>query len=379
MKRKYLIIISAVLLILIGYVWYHFQYFLQDKKYGSVSTIHTMLVKRSAHTATLLNDGRVFLTGGILKAEGIEENNSSTEFYNPRYDTFYRGPEMNIKRAGHTATLLSNGGVLMTGGFNNDGFLKSAELVNLSSGKFERVNGELSEPRAAHTANLLHDGRVVILGGANGGLKANKYIDVYNPATKSISKINSLLTARTGHTATLLNDGKLLIVGGSQNWRSDVLNTSEIFDPATNTIYQTAKLHVIRNKHAAVKLRDGKVLIIAGSDEAESIGGRYRTCELFDPITNTFRLVKNKLADSRFKITNAADILSNGNIIVAGDGKYAEVFDAQTQTFHTTSGSVEDAWMYPTVTTLKDDRVLIAGGYNGNMQPTNKAWVYKLK
>jgi hypothetical protein len=157
------------------------------------------------------------------------------------------------------------------------------------------------------------------------------------------------------------------------------LNNNEIFDPSTNTIYQTAKLHVIRNKHAAVKLRNGKVLIIAGSDEAESIGGRYRTCELFDPVTNTFQLVKNKLADSRFKITNAADILSNGNIIVAGDGKFVEVFNAQTQTFHTASGSVEEAWMYPAVTALKDDKVLITGGYNGSMEPTNKAWIYSLK
>ncbi len=379
MKRKYLIIISIVLLILTGYVWYHFQYFLQDKKYGSVSTIKAMLVKRSAHTATLLKDGRVFLAGGILNAEGIEENNSSTEFYNPVHNSFYPGPEMSVKRAGHTATLLSNGDVLITGGFNNDGFLKSAELLHLSSGKSERVNGELSEPRAAHTANLLQDGRVVILGGANGGLKANQYIDIYNPATKSISKINSLLTARTGHTTTLLNDGRLLIAGGSENWRSDVLNTNEIFNPATNTIYQTATLHLIRNKHAAVKLRNGKVLIIAGSDEAESIGGRYRTCELFDPVTNTFQSMKNKLADSRFKITNAADILSNGNIIVAGDGKYVEVFDARTQTFHTAKGSVEDSWMYPTVTALKNNKVLIAGGYNGNMEPTNKVWLYSLE
>jgi hypothetical protein len=89
--------------------------------------------------------------------------------------------------------------------------------------------------------------------------------------------------------------------------------------------------------------------------------------------------MKNKLADSRFKITNAADILSNGNIIVAGDGKYVEVFDARTQTFHTAKGSVEDAWMYPTVTALKDNKVLIAGGYNGNMEPTNKVWLYSLK
>jgi N-acetylneuraminic acid mutarotase len=234
-----------------------------------------MHVKRAAHTATLLKDGRIFLTGGILKAEGIEENNSSTEFYNPATNSFSEGPRMSIKRAGHTATLLSNGNVLITGGFNSEGFVSSAELFNANTGKFEAINGMLSEPRAAHTATLLHDERVVILGGANGGVKANQHIDVYDPAMNSIRKINSLITSRTGHTATLLNDGRVLITGGSENWRSNVLNTCEVFDPATNTVSPIANLHLVRNKHAAVKLQDGKVLIIAGSDDAEAIGGRY--------------------------------------------------------------------------------------------------------
>ena len=371
--------IGLTLLTITGYSWYNFQYFLQDSTYGNVSPIGGMHVKRSAHTATLLKDGRIFLAGGILKAEGIEENNSSTEFYIPATNSFSAGPRMSIKRAGHTATLLSNGNVLIAGGFNNEGFVRSAELFNINTGKFEAVNGMLSEPRAAHTATLLHDERVVILGGANGGLKANLYIDVYDPVANSISKINGLITLRTGHTATLLNDDRVLIIGGSENWRSNVLNTCEVFDPATNTVSPIANLHLVRNKHAAVNLQDGKVLIIAGSDDAEAIGGRYNTCELFHPTTNTFRLLDGKLSDSRFKITNATDILPNGNIIIAGDGKYVEVFDTPTQKFHTVRGSVEDAWMYPTVTTFKDAKVLIAGGYNGSMEPTNKAWIYSLR
>lgn len=379
MKEKYWIIISLTLLTITGYTWYNFQYFLQDSTYGTVAPIGKMHVKRSVHTATLLKDGRIFLAGGIFKAVGIEENNSSTEFYNPATNSFSPGPRMSIKRAGHTATLLSNGNILITGGFNNEGFLKSAELFNVNTGKFEAVNGMLSEPRAAHTATLLQDGRIVILGGANGGVKANQHIDIYAPGINSISKINSLITARTGHTATLLNDGRVLIAGGSENWRSNVLNTCEVFDAATNTVSEITNLHLVRNKHAAVRLQDGKVLIIAGSDDAEVIGGRYRTCEIFDPITNTFQLLKIKLADNRFKITNAADILPNGNIIIAGDGKYVEVFDVKSKEFHTVKGSLEDAWMYPTVTTLPDGKVLIAGGYNGSMEPTNKAWIYSLK
>ncbi len=90
-------------------------------------------------------------------------------------------------------------------------------------------------------------------------------------------------------------------------------------------------------------------------------------------------MLKEKLTDSRFKITNAADIRPDGKVIIAGDSKYTEIFDNISKDFFTASGSLGDSWMYPTVTTLQNGNVLVCGGYDGNMQPTNKAWIYKAK
>jgi N-acetylneuraminic acid mutarotase len=329
------------------------------------------------HTATILKNGQVFIAGGILDSRGIEINNKSTEFYDPLKNTFSKGPDMNRLRAGHTATLLEDGNILITGGFDSSGFLKDAELFITNEGTFEKVLSQMTQPRAAHTATLLNNGKVLIVGGVNGGIKANETIDLYDPNTRAFSQVGILNTSRTGHTASLLKNGDVLIVGGSSNWRTDVLSSCEIFNPQTNKLRMAGDLNIKRNKHAAVVLNNGNVLIIAGSSTALEISGRYNTAEIFDSKTQKFSLLPSHLNKSRFKITNAGAILPNGNAIIAGDGKYVEVFDINTMLFHTVKGNVESAYMYPTVTPLHDGQILITGGYDGNMIATNGAWLHK--
>jgi hypothetical protein len=80
-----------------------------------------MNLPRYQHTATLLNNGSVLVTGGIISTNGINNYNSTAELYNPQTGTWrYTGvgsqTGMNSARAGHTATLLSDGRVLIAGG-----------------------------------------------------------------------------------------------------------------------------------------------------------------------------------------------------------------------------------------------------------------------
>ena len=90
-------------------------------------------------------------------------------------------------------------------------------------------------------------------------------------------------------------------------------------------------------------------------------------------------MLESKMEKSRFKITNAADIISNGNVVIAGDGKYVELFNAADGSFKTAKGTVEKAWMYPVVIALTGSKVLITGGYDGNMSTTNGAWIFEEK
>src|SRR2546421_6370369 len=62
---------------------------------------------------------------------------------------------LNTQRSGHTATLLSNGKVLVVGG--GDGVTTSAELYDPATGTWS-LTGTLNVARESHTATLLPNG-----------------------------------------------------------------------------------------------------------------------------------------------------------------------------------------------------------------------------
>src|SRR6185436_19847407 len=109
---------------------------------GAFTATGSMTVSRSAHTATLLPDGRVLIAGGVQDfgpgtvpiplGPGV----ASAELYDPVTGSFTSTGSMSEGRSGHTATLLVDGTVLVTGTDN------TAELFSPSTGTFSVV-GEL--------------------------------------------------------------------------------------------------------------------------------------------------------------------------------------------------------------------------------------------
>ncbi|CAF4815503.1 unnamed protein product, partial [Rotaria sp. Silwood2] len=79
---------------------------------------------RAWHTATLLKNEKVLVTGGNNGSHYL----SSAELYDPSTETWTITDIMNQSRAWHTATLLKNEKVLVTGGNNGSHYLSSAEL-----------------------------------------------------------------------------------------------------------------------------------------------------------------------------------------------------------------------------------------------------------
>ena len=122
---------------------------------------------------------------------------------------------LNTARDGHTATLLPNGLVLVTGGQGNSGFLTSCVLYNPATGTWT-TTGSLNTARRGHTATLLPNGLVLVSGGiGNGGILTS--CELYNPATGTWTPTGSLNTAREYHTATLLANGLVLVTAGYTN------------------------------------------------------------------------------------------------------------------------------------------------------------------
>jgi N-acetylneuraminic acid mutarotase len=125
----------------------------------------SMNTGRTVHTATPLSDDRVLVTGGNSGTSAL----NSGEIYNPATSTLSLITSMSTPRYYHTATLLSDGRVLVTGG-NNDsapsGYLAAAEIYNPLTNTWS-LTGSMSTGRVFHTATRLSDGRVLVSGGVS--------------------------------------------------------------------------------------------------------------------------------------------------------------------------------------------------------------------
>jgi len=88
--------------------------------------------------------------------------------------------------------------------------------------------GTLATARYPHTATLLSSGKVLVTGGYNGSAVLGS-AEVYDPATNSWSSAGTLATARHHHTATLLSSSKVLVTGGSNGSAS--LGSTETYTP----------------------------------------------------------------------------------------------------------------------------------------------------
>src|SRR5262249_18347178 len=119
-------------------------------------------------------------------------------------------------RTGHTATALSNGKVLITGGRDADGNLVAASEIFDPAIQTTSAGGTLNTGPVDHSATVLADGRVLVAGGtgASGALSSAEIFDPAHPENGFQPVASAMSTARTKHTATLLNDGHVLIAGG---------------------------------------------------------------------------------------------------------------------------------------------------------------------
>ena len=187
---------------------------------------------RTNHTATLLPDGTVLVAGGG-GSSGIYSL-TSAERFDPTTGNWMGTGSLNSSRRDHTATLLPNGKVLVVGGryYNGSAWVPyaSAELYDPSTGSWTLASS-LNQPRAGHTATLLNDGKVLVAGGLASTSTINtRNAELYDPATNTWGTAGSMGTRRSSHTATLLPNGQVEVVGGTDNSGYAIVSP-ELYDP----------------------------------------------------------------------------------------------------------------------------------------------------
>jgi large repetitive protein len=335
-----------------------------------LSPTGSMATARGRHTATLIGNGKVLVTGGFNRnSEGGFASIASAELYAPSKGTFSPTGSMAMAREGHTATLLRKGKVLIAGGTAVD----TAELYAPSKGTFSPT-GSMATDRGFQTATLLGNGKVLIAGGGSGpSFIPVASAELYDPSSGTFSPTGSMVTAREFHTATLLGNGKVLVAGGNDIAGSGfgTVAGAELYNPSSGTFSPTGSMATAREFHTATLLGNGKVLVAGGFGPTAQLA----SAELYDPSSGTFSSTGN-MVTTRFDYT--ATLLRNGKVLVVGgrDIEIVELYDPSTETF-SSIGRAQPLREGPTATRLDNGQVLIAGGFFEG--PFSSAALYKAK
>jgi Galactose oxidase, central domain len=274
-------------------------------KQAFIPTKGTMSAPRIFHKAVLLPNGLVLITGGTSLNQAL----NTAELYNAKSQTFTpTNTTMNSGRLLHTATLLASGNVLIAGGQSSNGAmpLSSAEVYHSKKQQFVFTNGDMTIARYGHTATLLNNGKVLITGGfGSGGCPgaALATAEIFDSSSGTFAPTKGPMNnARALHSATLLRNGTVLIAGGiDADCAGDVIATAEIFDPATGLFTPTSGVMTSsRYRHTATRLNDGTVLIAGGENSSFTV---LETAELYNPASKSFVSTSGTMTQSRISFT----------------------------------------------------------------------------
>ncbi len=318
---------------------------------------------RDCHTATLLQNGMVLIAGGRSGNNTL----SSAELYNPATGNFTLTGSLLNARCDHSATLLQNGKVLIAGGYyvgNGLPVLASAELYDPATGIFS-ATGSLGTARYGHSATLLTDGKVLVAGGVtspNGYNFTNiSSAELYDPVAATFSPTGSMNVARVA-PATLLNNGQVLVVGGGSGGSGPFDGTAELYDPTAGTFSYTGSLITARGGNSQTLLQDGKVLIAGGIDA----NGDVLAGEIYDPSAGTFSGTGSL---NLGRSNQSATLLPNGQVLLVGGGVDAiaqqllnssELYDPASGLFILNASTNYDRF-FMSATLLNTGHVLVAG------------------
>ncbi len=320
---------------------------------------------RAKHSATLLSDGRLVVAGGM---GGDRKPIASVEIWDPRLQAWQEGPALNVPRHGHSAVLLSDGRLMVLGGMDGQGKPTSSVEVLDVSGHAWTAAAPLLHPLRSQAALALGDGDVLVVGTS---------FDIYRHTVSSAMLWRH--AAQQWRPAGLLKPDLAADIGADENYvlLPDQGGGALLFgqrlimqwspSPAGASEYLPS---LQRDGHTAAVLKDGRILIAGGrlADAPSDLA------EIYDPSTNRFtltgRMRQPRMTGMPFQASLPAVVTDDGRVVVAGgwvkrpDGSgesianHAEVWDPATGQWDIIEGLRFEAQERVYLGKLSDGRVM---------------------
>lgn len=348
------------------------------------TALSPMSLQRSGHTATPLPSGKVLFIGGGADGLVASYGQTAIDLYDPGTQTFTHVGDLLQARTSHTATLLNDGRILVTGGAEDvlGEPTRTAEIVDTTTFVSSPLPN-LATERALHTATLLADGRVLVAGGTSSFqnpfaivTSGKSSTDLFNPVTNTFAAGPSMAEPRIGHTATRLNDGRVLVAGGFANIASlipYITNKAQVYLPnlGIGSFGSSITMTSDRFGHAAVLKADGNVLIAGGAaDQLSDPINPLAVASIEEFVVGSLSFQPHgALSKARGALTGTR--LPNGNMVFAGGafGSLATPTADDTLDLYdvgiagvTSAMPMQHVRGYHTATTLVDGTILLAGG-----------------
>ena len=254
-------------------------------------------------TATLLNNGKILITGGTngesaccaIAADPVVYDPSTQmfSFAGPYADT--GAPSISATYGAGTsglafapATLLANGQVLISSESAAEVYDPVSNSFNLTA-RMTAVGdgGGIPTSIFGRAATLLPNGNVLVTGGDpgyydTGDVRPLSSAELYVPSSGTFALAGDMALPRGSPAATLLADGTVLITGGRIDPFDNTSPIAELYDPITGMFSLTGRLNSGRRDHQATLLQDGRVLITGGTSLDVSVPA---SAEIYTPLT----------------------------------------------------------------------------------------------
>ena len=404
---------------------------------------------RAFHGAVLLKNGKVLLFGG---RDHFNPGLADAEIFDPATETFTPTNSAACPGAtfpanppagcmidtayGQQGVLLSDGTVMITGGFKSvrgvEFFDPNTNTFNLSTTAdplADRRGFAMPSPdEGGYTATLLPDGDHVLIAGGAPWIDFHNTAELYDASQASVAGIDFMVSSFAAAASATLPNGRVLLTGGAAGEQLGGPTTSaELFDfPSTSFLCPDGStpmdnpqmpcsitMNDQRFFHTATLMPSGAdagQVLIAGGDDGST--GGSPTAELFDPSAGTFSCVGG-LSSTTFQCNpsmtsgrfgHTATLLTSGTesgeiLITGGANNFftpsgvlntAELFNPASNTFSCV-GSVSSSpplcnqslntgryGHYALVLTTGPNAgdVLIAGGSDANGAPIASAELY---